>query len=141
MLNQKKKFLFILAISYSLLSTSFAFAHHHPAPDDPDQDPNTPPPPPAYHESFEDRFFRQASNNELYLLPEDRPGSDEYYIKEFKGGFHRGQRLVGNMYTDHEYYLRVVDTYNDHVIAVFDGGDRRAIHRFDRLLIDIHEVY
>ena len=93
-------------------------------------------------EQLKAQYFSRAQNNEIYLLPQDFRFTTTYtyHIKEFKNGFQRGQRLVGNMGTDQEYFLRVVDITDETAIALLETGNPNDIQRYDRMLISNFDI-
>lgn len=110
-------------------TTSCAFAHHH---HDQQQE----------YETLKAQYYPKAQNNEIYLLPQDfrHISTYTYFIKEFKGGFQKGQLLVGNMGTDQAYYLRVVDTTDDTAITLLEQGNPNDVQRYDRELIAVFDT-
>jgi len=86
-----------------------------------------------------EQYYKRAINNQIYFLPQDqfndRSPSFVYFIKEFKNGFQRGQRLVGNMGTDQEYVLYVIGSNNNTTFALLEHGNPNDIQRYDRMLI------
>lgn len=128
----KLKRVFLLVLLFFVM-TSPVMAHDH----DSDQHQQ------QRHEiqELKAKYYHRASNNEIYILPQDfhHTSTYVYFIKEFKGGFQKGQRLIGHMGLDDQYFLQVIETSDDSAIAVLEEGNPNSIQRYDRLLIAVYD--
>lgn len=99
----------------------------------------------AEQKALRDKYYKQAMNNEIYFLPGDKVSDYKqdytYQIKEFKGGFQIGQRLIGRWGTENEYMLYVVKTTKDTVYALLERGDPSSVRRYDSLFIALKHYY
>ncbi len=132
----KKYQVALVAICYLVFSTSLAFAAY--------ENPKRPgyrPQPKSHIQTLKEKYYPRAANNEIYILPQDLYSSSfVYFIKEFRGGFQKGQRLIGNMGTDQQYFLYVIDNTDDTAIALLEEGNPNDIRRYDRLLIAVYDT-
>jgi len=90
----------------------------------------------AEQTALKQQYYNWAMNNQLYFLPQDqisnRHQSYIYFIKDFKNGFQRGQRLISNMRTDQECILYVIGSNDSTTFALLERGNPNDIQRYDQ---------